>query len=223
MDGISTVSIGVIVSSINAAFKFAEIIAKLQDVPDEARRFSTLIAIVRGDFYEALRISTHATVQSRFDSDPQDKTYVLSTIENVKSSLQSIGEFVEKIRVKDQNGKRSVSLLRRAEWLWKHKSQVASSERVLDASHKSMLGAMQRMLAWINMASTAGTLGLLPSPGPPPYQHFVDSSNGDLDDDLIAARRRMTKHHRRDKSKNLVTVSVMPGQYFNALSSSNSC
>jgi hypothetical protein len=79
------------------------------------------------------------------------------------------------------------------------------------------------MLAWINMASTTDALGLMPSPGPPPYQNVVDSSNGDLDDDIIAVRRRMTKYHRRDKSKSLANVSVMPGQYINALVSLNLC
>jgi hypothetical protein len=207
-----------------AAFGFAELVAKLHDVPDEARRFGILIDIVRRDFGEALRLSTHTAVQARFVREPHERNYVVGAIEDVKAALESVGELAEKMRGKDPNGERGVSVSasvsasvkRWSEWLWKYRSRVGSCEKVLDAGHKSMLGAMQRMIAWIDMASSGtGGIGIgtstVTSPGPPPYQDAMEAVDGELDDDLVAARRRITKYDRRVRSKSSVTLTVTAG------------
>jgi hypothetical protein len=142
----------------------------------------------------------------------------------VKHALADIGKFVEKIRIQDNGGLGSVSMLKRSEWLWRYRSKVDSSERVLDTSHKSMLAAVSRMVTWINMAPMAVTFArvpsipptglLLPGPGPPPYQEAVAADTRDMDDGFVMARRRMTKYDRREKTprNNDVNVTVIPSE-----------
>lgn len=199
--------------AINAAFTFAEVIAKINDVPEEARRFSTLINRVRRDYDEALRLWPNPAVQARFAADLAEQRYVHGTIHSVKTALADIGRFVEKIRIQDRDGHGSVSMIKRSEWLWSYRSKVDSSERVLDTSHKSMLGAMHRMVTWISASSS---LSALSGSGPPPYQEAVGGlfDVGELDDGLVVARRRMTKYDRREKAKSNVSISVTPGRSY---------
>ncbi|KIW01593.1 uncharacterized protein PV09_07065 [Verruconis gallopava] len=175
--------VGSVFSGINAAFIFADFISKLNDVPEEARRFSTLIHRVRLDYYEALRLISHESVRSRFTKEPKSREYVYGTIKAVKSALADIGHFVERIRVQDESGKGTVTLSRKLEWLWKYRSKVDSSEKVLDTSHKSMLSAIHRMEIWITMDQSAAFSSSL---SPPTYHEAVMSQKSGCRNDKRA-------------------------------------
>ena len=154
-------------------------------------------------------------MQARFVTDLQEERYIHSTIANVKSALADIGKFVEKIRIQDRDGEGTVSMRKRSEWLWKHKSKVVSSERVLDTSHKSMLGAMQRMVSWINMSTaTSDRPESTPNTGtfgPPPYQEAANTDHNELDEALIVSRRQMTRRDRKGRPKTDVSITVTSG------------
>lgn len=233
MDG----GVGAIFSAINAAFNFAIVISQLQDVPEEARRFSSLINRVRLDYNESIRLLGHPIVEKRLASDDLERSYIHGTITSTKHALADIGRFVEKIRVQDNGGSGGVSYGRRCEWLWRYRSKVDSSERLLDTAHKSLMGAMQRMVMWIGPGpSLAPTVVLTPvsnmlgfnnpadaaltSPSmvslPPPYQEEARMrDDNELDDGLVTARRRLTKYDgsRRERSKSNVSINVVPREF----------
>jgi hypothetical protein len=208
-------------SAINAAFTFADLIARLNDVPEEARRFSTLIQRVRLDYYEAIRLHARHAVQARFIAEADEKAYIEGTIRSAKRALEDIGMFVEKIRVQDSKGpdgkQGSISIAKRVEWLWRYRSKVDSSERVLDTSHKSLLAAVQRMQLWISASSWGNADPSAPAMPPrlPTYDQavrFRDEDTVQLDDEFVKAMRRNTKIRRGQKSLSDVSVRVIPGK-----------
>ncbi len=131
-------------SAINVCFKFVDFCMKVKDVSLENQVFVRIISRVRDDREEAFRLMRKPVVQRHFEIDPDSRKYVEGTILALNKALQSIGKFVESVRLdEERNG--TISLGNRFEWVLRHQAKLGTRQLELDTCHKSLLQAMETM------------------------------------------------------------------------------
>ncbi|KAF2101544.1 hypothetical protein NA57DRAFT_72984 [Rhizodiscina lignyota] len=130
--------------AINTAFRLIEFCMQMKDVSLENRVFVTLIQRVQDDVEEAFRLMRKPEVQEHFNVDPGKQERVESTILSARSAINSIGRFVETVRVdEERNG--SIGMLHRFEWVLRHQAKLGSRELELSTCHKSLLSSIGMM------------------------------------------------------------------------------
>src|SRR5215469_4340806 len=182
-------------SAITVCFKFVDFCMKVKDVSLENQVFVRIISRVREDREEAFRLMRKPTVQRHFDLDPDSKNYVEGTILALNKALQSIGKFVESVRIdEERNG--SIGLVNRFEWVLRHQAKLGTRHLELDTCHKSLLQAMDTMRKFEL------------DPLPPSYSTATrprDSNDEDNDDNfLVAPRLRLQLRKEAQKPTNLI-------------------
>ena len=169
-------------SAINVCFKFVDFCMKVKDVSLENQVFVRIISRVRDDREEAFRLMRKPAVQRHFELDPDSGRYVEGTILALNNALQSIGKFVESVRLdEERNG--SIGLVNRFEWVLRHQAKLGTRQLELDTCHKSLLQAMETMRNYER------------DPLPPSYSTATNPRDGNDDDEgddfLLAPRRRL--------------------------------
>lgn len=168
-------------SAINVCFKFVDFCMKVNDVSLENQVFVRIISRVREDREESFRLMRKPAVQRHFELDPDSRKYVEGTILALDKALQSIGKFVESVRLdEERNG--SIGLVNRFEWVLRHQAKLGTRQLELNTCHQSLLQAMDRMQTFER------------DPLPPSYSTATNLRDDDDDgsyDILVAPRRRL--------------------------------
>ena len=184
-------------AAIAVCFKFVDFCIKIKDVSNENSVFVRIISRVREDREEAFRLMRKPAVQRHFEADPESKNYVEGTILALNKALQSIGRFVESVRLdEERNG--TIGLVNRFEWVLRHEAKLGTRQLELDTCHKSLLQALDIMRAF-NRDPLPPAYCTVPTRGDDNYE------NGD-DDFLIAPRRRLQLLKEAQKSGNLIDL-----------------
>jgi hypothetical protein len=103
-------------AAINTCFKLIDFCMKIKDVSIENQVFLRLIQRVRNDLEEAFRLMRVPAVQGHFHADPGKQAHIEDCILSVKKALESIGKFVESVRL-DQERNGTIGMLNRVEWV----------------------------------------------------------------------------------------------------------
>ena len=183
-------------SAINVCFKFVDFCMKVKDVSLENQVFVRIISRVRDDREEAFRLMRKPVVQRHFEIDPDSRKYVEGTILALNKALQSIGKFVESVRLdEERNG--TISLGNRFEWVLRHQAKLGTRQLELDTCHKSLLQAMETMRMMER------------DPLPPSYIAATNpgDDNEDGDDDIpVPPHRRLQLRKESQEAESLIDL-----------------
>ena len=138
-------SASAIFASVGSAFRFADFAVRIAEVGSENEVFVRTIYVVRDDLNEVERLLKTESVQRKLTAVPGKFTWVKSAINNTKSALNEIGEWVERARA-EQESTGSIQFNTRVRWVFNDHEKILNRTTELMTCHQQLSNVLSYLI-----------------------------------------------------------------------------